>query len=116
MNAKYTKRKITAHFAPETKFDVTPTAAAPFRALIETELEKLQTRLLRELLLRTSDPELILLFRHAVNEAAGLAVSTGFPLLLLPMLVEEKAATARHYAERQAGILKRSAAMTEVAA
>jgi hypothetical protein len=102
------KKRIPTRFAPETRFDVGATPAASFRAIVETELERLQARLLRELLNRTENPDLNLMYRHASRETAALAAATGFPLLVLPLLFEEKAEAARHYAERQALILKQT--------
>ena len=114
---KTERRKLGARFAPETRFEVTPRQiAAPFRALLETEYEKLLTGLLKEVLSQASDPELNLLFRHAANEAGALAGATGFPLLVLPVLFQEKIAAARAYAERQAGIMKQSSVVVGVAA
>ncbi|MCI0537151.1 MAG: hypothetical protein L0Z50_18190 [Verrucomicrobiales bacterium] len=110
------KKRIAARFAPETRFEVTPTATAPFRAILETEFERLQKRLLKDVLNRTIDPDLNLLFRHASTEAAALAAAAGYPLLLLPLLFEEKVEAARLYSERQARILKRGSEPTGVAA
>jgi len=113
MNTK--KKELAARFAPEARFELTPTAAVPFRATLESELERLQRRLLNALLNRTENPELNLLYRHAATEAAALAAATGFPLLVLPLLLEEKAEAAQHYAERQALILERTSELTGVA-
>jgi hypothetical protein len=109
------KKRLAARFAPETRFVVAP-AAAPFRATMESQLERLQRQLLKDLLNRTDDAELLLLYRHASTEAAAVATSTGYPLLVLPVLFEEKAEAARLYAERQAQILRRSSDTTGVAA
>ena len=113
---KTQRHKLTTRFAAETRFEVTPQPSAPFRAFLETELEKLERRLLQDLLNRTADAELNLLFRHAAHEAVALAVDTGFPLLVLPFLFEEKTEAARRYALRQAGILKETSNMVGVAA
>ena len=109
-------KKIGARFAPETRFEVTPAATVPFRTFLETEFERLQNHLLKDLLNRTTDSDLNLLYRHAVTEAAAIAAATGYPLLVLPLLLEEKAETARLYLERQAGILKRTSDLAGVAA
>ncbi len=88
----------------------------PFRASLETEFERLQNQLLKDLLNRTADPDLNLLYRHAMTEAAAIAAATGYPLLVLPLLLVEKVEAARSYAERQAHILKRSSEIAGVAA
>ena len=49
--------------------------------------------------------------RRAANEATALVWLTPFPLLLLPALLEEKAATARRQIARQNQINKRSKAL-----
>jgi hypothetical protein len=110
------KKRIPTRFEPETRFEVRPTATASFRAIAETELERLQARLLRELLHRTEDPDLTLLYRHVSREAVALASTTGFPLLILPVLFAEKAEAARLYAARQARILKGTSDAKDVAA
>jgi len=114
MNAK--RKTIPTRFAWETLFEVTPAATASFRAILETQFERLQNQLLKDLLNRTVDPDLNLLYRHASTEAAAVATATGYPLLVLPVLFEEKAEAARHYAERQAIILKRTSETSGVAA
>ena len=101
---KTNKKRLSAVFAPDTRFDVTASVTAPYRVVLDTEFERLQRRRLHELLHRTSDPDLNLLYRHAANEAAALASASGFPLLLWPLLFEEKAEAARRYAQRQARI------------
>lgn len=108
-------KRIAARFEPETRFEVIP-AAVPFRAILETQFERLQNQLLKDLLNRTVDPDLNLLYRHASTEAAAVAASTGYPLLVLPLLFDEKAQAARHYAERQARIFEQTSETTGVAA
>ena len=104
MNARY--RRVATRFAPETRFEVNPTPAAPFRAVQETELELLKNRLLLERL--DEVPDLNVRLRRAANEAAALAWTTQFPLLLFPALFDEKARTARLELNRQTSIRDRS--------
>ena len=105
MNRRY--RKLRAQFEPEARFEIAPVPPAPFRGRRETELERLKDRLLQELLADAENPALYTPLRRATNEAAALAWTTPFPLLLLPELLREKAATARRYVKRQASLLKR---------
>ena len=102
--------KIKARFGPETRFEVQARPGAPFRALADTELERLKTELLREALQQISDPELNAPLRRAANEAAALAWATWYPLLLFPLLFQEKAETATRQTARQAEIRQRSLA------
>jgi len=84
-------RPVPARFAPETRFEVHPLPAVPFRALQEDHFEILKNRLLSERLTETLDPLTYSGLRRAANDAAALAWSTAFPLLLFPALFEEKA-------------------------
>jgi hypothetical protein len=106
MNARY--RRVAARFAPETRFEVRPAPPAPFRATQETELELLKNRLLLERLDNAGVPDLNVRLRRAANEAAALAWTTQFPLLLFPALFDEKARTARLELNRQTSIRDRS--------
>ena len=114
MNAKY--QKVRTRFAPETRFEVTPVPAAPFRGTVETELDRLKDGFLLRLLNETSEPELNTLLRRAATEAAALAWLTPFPLLLFPELFEEKAQIARKQAAKQARVRQRSRGLLAEAA
>ena len=103
-----TTNKLKAKFGPETRFELRPTPAAPFRATQETEFERLKNRLLTETLLTTGQPELNVAIRRAANEAAALAWVTFYPLLVFPALFEEKIRGALRHAERQARIYAKS--------
>lgn len=103
---KRTKYRVPTAFAAETRFAVNPVPPAPFRGTHETELERLKSRLLRELLESAPTPDLYAPLRRASNEAAALAWDTAFPLLVLPELLREKAAVACTYTRKQASILK----------
>jgi len=103
-----TNRKLPARFAPETRFELRPTPAAPFRAIEESELERLKNALLWEQLERASGAELTARLRRAANEAAALAWTTNVPLLIFPTLFEEKADLAFQQNARQEFIRERS--------
>src|SRR6185436_19615782 len=98
-------RRVRTRFGRETRFELPVAPAAPFRGVLETDLERLKAELLRELLAEASDPELHAPLRRATSDAAALAWTTSFPLLVLPELVREKAECARRYARRQAAVL-----------
>ena len=98
---------LHAAFAAETRFELQPHPPAPFRALQENEFERLRTRLLAGELDRAA-PELNAPLRRAANEAAALAWATAVPLLVFPVLFEEKIAAAARHAARQARIFKNS--------
>jgi hypothetical protein len=100
-------RKLPTRFGPETRFNLTPGPAAPFRGAREAELERLKDRLLKTLLQDAEDADLLVLLRRAANEAAALAWTTPFPLLVLPELLEEKADAARRQLAHQKQVLQR---------
>lgn len=105
---KTTNNKLRARFGPETRFEVRPAPLAPFRATQETEFERLKNRLLTETLLADAQPELNAVIRRAANEAAALAWVTFYPLLVFPLLFEEKLRSAERHAERQARVYANS--------
>ncbi len=76
-------------------------APVPARGTLESQLERLKRRLLKPILARTNDPVLAHHLASAANEAAALAWYTGFPILFLPGLMEEKLAHALRYCSRQ---------------
>jgi hypothetical protein len=100
--------KVPTQFGPESRFEVRPAPPAPFRATQETEFERLKNRLLTETLLTTARPDLNASIRRAANEAAALAWVTFYPLLVFPVLFEEKLRHARRHAERQARVYANS--------
>ena len=93
-------------FVPETRFEPRTGPPASFRATQENEFERLKNRLLAQQLAEISAPELNTSLRRAANEAAALAWAALCPLLVFPVLFEEKTATAVRHAERQARIFK----------
>lgn len=95
-------------FAPATSFAPPVLAAGPFRGAAETELDQLKNRLLARELERTSTLEQNVGLRRAANDAVALVWLTPYPLLLLPVLFEEKARAARIKTGRQALIRERS--------
>ncbi len=108
MSARCTCRKLPASFGPETRFEVAPQASAPYREIQETRFEQLKITLVEERLEQTLEPHLNSEIRRAANEAAALAWITPYPLLVFPMLFEEKAETALEVAARQEQVRQRT--------
>ena len=106
MNAKY--RRIETNFAPETRFELTPALVAPFRAVFEDQFERLKDRLVTESLDTVWEPRLSSEVRRAANEAAVLARLTLYPLLVFPVLFEEKAQETLRKAARQKSVGERN--------
>ena len=101
------KMKVPTRFKKETRFAVT-IPGVPFRGAVEQELERLKSRLLQEWLLEAANPDLTTRYQHAATEAATLAWMTPYPLLVLPVLMEEKIRQARLQATRQKEIRGKS--------
>jgi hypothetical protein len=107
------KRRLALRFERATDLRLEPVAPVPFRGVIETDLEHLKERLLRETLEQTGGGgEFNAPLRRASNDAAALAWTTPFPLLLLPELFREKAEAARRYARKQAALRANSKGRT----
>jgi len=105
---KTRKQEVPARFAPETRFDLAPQFAQPFRSAQEEKFEQLKNRLLRRLLDDAVQTELNTPLRRAANEAAALAWTTSVPLLVFPALLEEKARRARLQLQKQKQVRLRS--------
>jgi len=113
---KSTNQRVPTKFAPETRFELAPQFAEPFRAAQETRFETLKNRLLRRLLDDAARPDLNAPLRRAANDAAALAWTTPFPLLVFPALLEEKARRAQLQLQKQTQIRLRSEAILVEAA
>ena len=107
MNKNKNKQFVPTEFGPETRFELRATPPAPFRATQETEFERLKNKLLAEQLVQAT-PELNVPLRRAANDAAALAWATVFPLLVFPVLFEEKIEAAVLRLRRQARIYANS--------
>src|SRR5262245_16782766 len=67
-----------------------PFLSAPVRGDVEVQLENLKARLLQPVLEKVTDNALVKEILWAANEAAALAWCTVCPVLILPLLLEEK--------------------------
>jgi hypothetical protein len=74
----------------------------------EDALEQLKTRLLVRTMATAADPTESLLAQRAAYEAASLAWSLPYPLLVFPALFEEKLQAARRVQAFQATVRRRS--------
>jgi hypothetical protein len=89
MNAE--PKLLPTSFGPEIRFAVETVPAAPFRAVQESRFEALKSRLLELSLKTVGGSGLAGELRRSANEAASLAWSTSYPLLVFPLLFEERA-------------------------
>ena len=106
--------RVPARFGPETRFELPLAPPAPFRATQDTEFERLKNRLLARQLAEAPTPELNPPLRRAANEAAALAWATVYPLLVFPVLFEEKTQAALRQVEHQARIYRSSCELLAV--
>jgi hypothetical protein len=67
-----------------------PVLSAPVRGEVEVQLEDLKSELLKPMIAKITDHALLKEALWAANEAAALAWCTVCPLLILPLLLEEK--------------------------
>jgi hypothetical protein len=113
-----TRKNITVplEFGPNTRFapPIVPVTPA-CRGVVDAELERLKERLLASELAKVTDLETNVFLRRAANEAVALVWLTPFPLLLLPVLFDEKARVARRAAGRQVLIRERSSELLALA-
>jgi hypothetical protein len=79
-------RKLNAFFDPETEFEAEVLRGEP----LKQAFAGLQETLVTETLDETQTLALHAPVKQAANEAAGLAWTTAFPLLVFPTLFEEK--------------------------
>ena len=84
-----------------------PDSPVPARGHEETALHHLTQQLVKPLL-RAQSRDLSGSLRHAANEAAALAWMTPYPLLVLPLLLEEKIGSARARHAQQTRVRARS--------
>ena len=78
------------------------------RAGLSVELERLKKCLLYEHTRAVADAALHSWLKRGAEEAASIAWATPYPLLVLPLLLDEKLSEARRKAEVQRSIFVRS--------
>ena len=104
-------QKVSARFSPETRFELTPWVASLTSDLARQQFEQLKARLLGPVLEDVSDSVLRRQLELAANEAAAVAWTSSFPLLALPVLLQEKADEVHQHAVRQEKVLQTSHAL-----
>lgn len=106
--------RVPTRFDPDIRFVLTPRFAPRTPDPIQAAFEDLKTRLLQPVMNHTLNPELRRQLRLAANEAAAVAWTTPFPLLFLPVLLEEKMAEVHRHALRQVEVEETTQALLEV--
>jgi hypothetical protein len=82
--------------------------APPIRGHLEAELEQLKARLLCPAMQNITNTELIQKLAWAAHEAAALAWFSVCPILVLPILVEEKLQEALKHWQKQEQLRRRN--------
>lgn len=100
-------KKLAIEFEQESRFDVS-IPAVPARGELEKALERIKHRLLLNLLRETPNTRMQDVLCQAATEAATIAWMTPHPLLVFPLLLEEKAAEVRNKFLRQEYIRDRT--------
>jgi hypothetical protein len=118
MNKRPENRLVPA-FEQDIGFDILPFAGSVQTAHaadpVNAEFALLQEKLLENAFSHTETLSLYGAIRQAANEAAGLAWTTEFPLLVYPSLFDEKTLAFRKREHRQQQIMARSHALLEEA-
>src|SRR6266446_10232539 len=107
---KLESHDIAAEFDPASRLGLSPVSARRLQASVSAALEELKQRLLLETAMARSDSSTLSCLRRAAEEAASLAWTTPFPLLVLPELFAEKAVEACVQSQRQYDIRQRGLA------
>ena len=100
-------RKLNAYFDPETEFEAEVLGGEP----LKQAFAGLHETLVNETLDETETLALHAPVKHAANEAAGLAWTTSFPLLVFPALFQEKLDGVRKHQFRAQRIKAQSAGL-----
>lgn len=109
MSARYNDR--LDYFDEGARFDLEPRFE---REEVEARFNGLKDDLLEDALVETQTLELHPRLKHAANEAAGLAWTTEFPLLVFPELFDEFAQRERARLNRQQRIRVRTQRLMSV--
>lgn len=107
--------QLNAAFVEDEGFKV-PIMTVPLRGSIEPEIERLKERVLHQLTREKPEPVFRVPLQRAVGDAAALAWLTPYPLLVLPLLAQEKAEIAIKRVKRQHEIRRKSGLFVSAAA
>jgi hypothetical protein len=112
MNTKM--KRLKAEFGPDTRFEIRTAPPNPFRADQENQFERLKSHLLADVLRVTYGAKSVSQVRRAANEAAALAWVTRYPLLVYPVLFQEKAEEALLLVDRQERVRERTRELSDL--
>lgn len=107
MSSRY-KQKVPVFYEESDRFNLEPVFSEPGKEQLEQQFALLKEALLENLIEETQTLALRKRFEQAAGEAAGIAWTTEFPLLVFPALFEEFTSSARKRESRQQRIKARS--------
>lgn len=108
--------RVSTRFGKRTYFQVRPVRGKPGAAEAQNSFEQLKARLLKPILHEAFEPGVRHQLQLAANEAAAVAWTTPFPLLVLPVLFEEKTAGVFAYNRRSQVVQRAPGTLVEVEA
>ncbi len=101
-------RHLSAQFEPSIEFELAFQPGTVSPKSVRIRFQELEHRLLEEILGGSANSILREIMHGVANEAAALAWTTQFPLLIMPVLFQEKARSVRLQRERQHRVSMRS--------
>jgi hypothetical protein len=107
------KQRVPTEFGPDIEFDLAPVPEAQALSCLRLRFQELHDRLVQDLVQEVQNPALRSNLQQAASEAASLAWTTAYPLLVIPILLDEKARSARLRTVRQGQIQTRSQEIVE---
>ncbi|MBI2946331.1 MAG: hypothetical protein HYY23_01710 [Verrucomicrobia bacterium] len=107
------KHRLPAQFAPDVEFELAPVPGVVPPETVRIKFHELQSRLVEASLIESWSQSVRGRIHQAANEAAALAWTTPYPLLVMPELFLEKARETRLRLQKQRSILMRSERLVE---
>jgi hypothetical protein len=106
-------QRVPTAFEPDVEFELTPVLEAQALSSLKVRFQELHNLLAQRLVQEVQNPILRSNLQQAASEAASLAWTTPYPLLVIPILLEEKIRAARLRTVRQGQIQTRSQELVE---
>jgi hypothetical protein len=102
------QQQLSARFAPEVEFELSPVPGPVPPETVRIKFDELQGRLVEATMGESTSPFVRGRIHQAARDAAALAWTTPYPLLVLPELFLEKAREAGQRLDKQRSVLMRS--------
>jgi hypothetical protein len=106
-------QQLAARFAPEVEFELSPVPGSVPPETVRIKFDDLQSRLVEATMGESTSSFVRGRIHQAAREAAALAWTTPYPLLVMPELFLEKAREASRRLNKQHRVLMRSEWLVE---